>query len=201
MIITIARQSGSGGYTVGKILADKYGIPVYDQTSLSQLAKEKGVYDTMRGFFDEFPVNSLMYALSMDFRNKKFTEPERDALEHLIPEKDFVLIGRCGNYIFKNRPDCVSVFVHGELDYRVWYKTQLLHISQKEALEIIHRADDNRLAYHRYYTGTIWGEAKNYDISIDTSRIGHQAAATLIDQYIQNVKAAQKRKEPFYPLK
>ena len=201
MIITIARQSGSGGYTVGKILADRYGIPVYDQTSLSQLAKEKGVYDTMRGFFDEFPVNSLMYALSMDFRNKKFTEPERDTLEHLISDHDFVLIGRCGNYIFKKRPDCVSVFVHGELDYRVWYKTQLLHISQKEALEIIHRADDNRLAYHRYYTGTIWGEAKNYDISIDTSRIGHQAAATLIDQYIQNVKAAQKRKEPFYPLK
>ncbi len=201
MIITIARQSGSGGYTVGKILADRYGIPVYDQTSLSKLAKERGIYDKMRGFFDEFPVNSLMYALSMDFRNKKFTEPERDALEHLISDHDFVLIGRCGNYIFKKRPDCVSVFVHGELDYRVWYKTQLLHISQKEALEIIHRADDNRLAYHRYYTGTIWGEAKNYDISIDTSRIGHQAAATLIDQYIQNVKAAQKRKEPFYPLK
>ena len=201
MIITIARQSGSGGYTVGKILADKYGIPVYDQTSLSKLAKEKGIYDTMRGFFDEFPVNSLMYALSMDFRNKKFTEPERDALEHLISDHDFVLIGRCGNYIFKDRSDCVSVFVHGDLAYRVWYKTQLLHVSQKEALDIIHKADDSRLAYHRYYTGTIWGEAKNYDISIDTSRIGHQAAASLIETYIENVKEAQKRTEPFYPLK
>lgn len=201
MIITIARQSGSGGYTVGKILADHYGIPVYDQTSLTQLAKEKGMYDKMRGFFDEFPVNSLMYALSMDFRNKKFTEPERNALEHLVSDHDFVLIGRCGNYIFKPRKDCTSVFVHGNLTYRIWYKTQLLHVSPGEAKEIIRKADESRLAYHRYYTGTIWGEAKNYDLSIDTSRIGHQAAAELVMQYIEKAKEADKRTEPFYPLK
>ena len=174
---------------------------VYDQTSLTQLAKEKGMYNKMRGFFDEFPVNSLMYALSMDFRNKKFTEPERNALEHLVSDHDFVLIGRCGNYIFKPRKDCTSVFVHGNLTYRIWYKTQLLHVSPGEAKEIIRKADESRLAYHRYYTGTIWGEAKNYDLSIDTSRIGHQAAAELVMQYIKKVKEADKRTEPFYPLK
>ena len=87
MIITIARESGSGGYTVGKLLSDYYHIPVHDQDSLARLAKEKGMYDEMPDFFQESPVNSIIYALSMDFRKKKFTEPERDRLEHLLPEK------------------------------------------------------------------------------------------------------------------
>ena len=95
MIITIARESGSGGYTVGKLLSDYYHIPVHDQDSLARLAKEKGMYNEMPDFFQEAPVNSIVYALSMDFRNKKFTEPERDRLEHLLPEKDFILVGRC----------------------------------------------------------------------------------------------------------
>lgn len=201
MIITIARQSGSGGYTVGKILADHYGIPIYDQSTVSALAKKQGLYDKMRGFFDEFPVNSIMYALSMDFKNKKFSEPERDALEHLISDTDFVLIGRCGNYIYGNRKDCTSVFVHGDLAYRVWYKTQLLPMSPDAAKDLILKTDESRLAYHRYYTGTTWGEAKNYDLSIDTSRIGHQAAAELVMQYIEKVKEAELRTEPFYPLR
>ena len=78
MIITIARESGSGGYTVGKLLSDYYHIPVHDQDSLARLAKEKGMYNEMPDFFQESPVNSIVYALSMDFRNKKFTEPQRD---------------------------------------------------------------------------------------------------------------------------
>lgn len=71
MIITIARESGSGGYTVGKLLSNYYHIPVHDQDSLARLAKEKGMYDEMPDFFHESPVNSIVYALSMDFRNKK----------------------------------------------------------------------------------------------------------------------------------
>ena len=131
MIITIARESGSGGYTVGKLLSDYYHIPVHDQDSLARLAKEKGMYDEMPDFFQESPVNSIIYALSMDFRNKKFTEPERDRLEHLLPEKDFILVGRCGNYIFRNHTGCISVFIHGDIDHRIRYKADMLGISPK----------------------------------------------------------------------
>lgn len=187
MIITIARESGSGGYTVGKHLSDYYHIPVHDQDSLARLAKEKGMYNEMPDFFHEAPVNSIIYALSMDFRNKKFTEPERDRLEHLLPEKDFILVGRCGNYIFRNHANCISVFIHGDIDHRIRYKADMLGISLKEAKEIIHTNDENRLAYHRYYTGETWGAAKNYDLSINTSRIGHAFAAELIEKYVEKL--------------
>ncbi len=187
MIITIARQSGSGGYTVGAELARRYGIPIHDQDSLSRLAKEKGVYDKMPGFFDESPVNSIVYALSLDFKNKKFTEPERAMLEHLLPEKDFILVGRCGNYIFRNRQDAVTVFVHGDLDIRMHYKADMLGIPLAKAKEIITSTDESRQAYHRFYTGETWGDAANYDLSIDTGRIGHQGAAEIVEAYVKKL--------------
>ncbi len=187
MIITIARQSGSGGYTVGSLLSKRYGLPIHDQDSLSRLAKEKGVYDKMPGFFDESPVNSIVYALSLDFRNKKFTEPERAMLEHMLPEKDFILVGRCGNYIFRNRNDAVTLFVHGDLDIRVRYKSDMLGIGTKKAKDIITAADESRMAYHRFYTGETWGDAANYDLSIDTGRIGHQGAAEIVEEYIKKL--------------
>ncbi len=187
MIITIARQSGSGGYTVGSLLSKRYGLPIHDQDSLSRLAKEKGVYDKMPGFFDESPVNSIVYALSLDFRNKKFTEPERAMLEHMLPEKDFILVGRCGNYIFRNRNDAVTLFVHGDLDIRVRYKSDMLGIGAKKAKDIITAADESRKAYHRFYTGETWGDAANYDLSIDTGRIGHQGAAEIVEEYIKKL--------------
>ncbi len=187
MIITIARQSGSGGYTVGSLLSKRYGLPIHDQDSLSRLAKEKGIYDKMPGFFDESPVNSIVYALSLDFKNKKFSEKERAMLEHLLPEENFILVGRCGNYIFRNRNDAVTLFVHGDLDIRVRYKAGMLGISEKKAKDIITATDESRLAYHRFYTGETWGEAANYDLSIDTGRIGHQGAAEIVEEYIKKL--------------
>ena len=187
MIITIARQSGSGGYTVGKWLAKHYGLPIHDQTSLCRLAKEKGVYDKMPGFFDESPVNSIVYALSLDFKNKKFTEPERAMLEHLLPEEDFILMGRCGNYIFRNRKDAVTLFIHSELENRICYKSDMLGIGRGEAKEIITATDESRREYHRFYTGEVWGDAANYDLSIDTGRIGHQGAAEIVEEYIKKL--------------
>ncbi len=187
MIITIARQSGSGGYTVGSYLSKRYGLPIHDQESVSRLAKEKGVYDKMPGFFDESPVNSLVYALSLDFKNKKFTEKERDMLEHLLPEENFILVGRCGNYIFRNRKDAVTLFVHGDLDIRTHYKAGMLGIPVKKARDIITATDESRMAYHRFYTGETWGEAANYDLSIDTGRIGHQGAAEIVEEYIKKL--------------
>ena len=106
MIITIARESGSGGYTVGAMLAKHYSIPIYDRDSLSGLAREQGIYDTMPMFFDELPAQGFLLALSMGASVKQINKPTAEAMMKLIGHQDCVIIGRCGNYIFRNRsPD------------------------------------------------------------------------------------------------
>ena len=109
MIITIARESGSGGYTVGAMLAKHYGIPIYDRDSLSGLAREQGIYDTMPMFFDELPAQGFLLALSMGASVKQINKPTAEAMTKLIGHQDCVIIGRCGNHIFRNRKDCVHL--------------------------------------------------------------------------------------------
>lgn len=137
MIITIARESGSGGYTVGAMLAKHYSIPIYDRDSLSGLAREQGIYDTMPMFFDELPAQGFLLALSMGASVKQINKPTAEAMMKLIGHQDCVIIGRCGNYIFRNRKDCVSIFTHGDKEARIAYKMKHWNFSRKEAEDIV----------------------------------------------------------------
>lgn len=187
MIITIARESGSGGYTVGAILAKHYGIPVFDQDSLSHMAKGKGIYDSMPSFFDEVPPEGFLIALSMGADSSKINRPTEEALISLIGCQDCVIIGRCGSYIFKNRKDCVKIFTHGDLEKRIENKMKYWHLSRREAEDVVAKSDQNRKDYHKLHTGETWGEAKYYDLCIDTIRLGPEKSAALIEEYIQEV--------------
>ncbi len=187
MIITIARESGSGGYTVGAMLAKHYGIPVYDQDSLCKMAKEQGLYDDMPMFFNELPTQGFLLALSMGADAARINRPTEEALMKLVGNQDCVIIGRCGNYIFRNRSDCVKVFIHGDMEKRIAYKMKYWHLSRADAEDTISHADQNRKDYHKFHTGQTWGEAKYYDLCIDATRFGHQNSADLIIRYISTV--------------
>lgn len=189
MIITIARESGSGGYTVGAMLAKHYSIPIYDRDSLSGLAREQGIYDTMPMFFDELPAQGFLLALSMGASVKQINKPTAEAMTKLIGHQDCVIIGRCGNHIFRNRKDCVSIFTHGDKEARIAYKMKHWNFSRKEAEDIVFHSDQNRKDYHKFHTGENWGEAKYYDLCIDAIRLGHENTAKMIIQYISAVLA------------
>lgn len=189
MIITIARESGSGGYTVGAMLAKHYSIPIYDRDSLSGLAREQGIYDTMPMFFDELPAQGFLLALSMGASVKQINKPTAEAMTKLIGHQDCIIIGRCGNHIFRNRKDCVSIFTHGDKEARIAYKMKHWNFSRKEAEDIVFHSDQNRKDYHKFHTGESWGEAKYYDLCIDAIRLGHENTAQLIIQYISAVLA------------
>lgn len=187
MIITIARESGSGGYTVGAMLAKYYGIPVYDQDSLCQMAKEAGIYDRMPMFFNELPANGFLFALSMGADPEKINRPTTEAFMKLIGNRDCVIIGRCGNYIFRNRKDCVRIFTCGNKEGRIAMKMKYWHLTREEAEDVVFHSDRNRKDYHKFHTGENWGEAKNYDLCIDALRLGHEKTARLIIDYISAV--------------
>ena len=119
MIITIARQSGCSGKQVGQLLAEHYHIPLYDKDALIDMAQKTGLYESIPNFFSETPVNSLLYSIAAGYGEYDALQVPVHALQNLIGEQDCVVIGRCSNYAFQNRPDSVRIFLSADRDVRV----------------------------------------------------------------------------------
>ena len=191
MIITIARESGSGGHELGKKIVGHYNIPLYDKEILVEKAREMGTLDEMESFFSERPMNSLLYAIAIENGNDDGWHKEFDILKSLIKEDSFVLIGRCGSYIYGQEADCISFFLHSDRTHRIKRTMELQKISEKKAAKLIDEVDDKRSTFHKYYTGQHWGDARCYDMSIDTDRTGNEHALHVMIDYID---AAMKEK-------
>ena len=185
MIITIARQCGCGALHVGEILAKRYGVPLYTRRSLMEMAQRKGMQEEMDSFFEERPVDDLMEAITdYAYERRAVMDKFRKAFSGMIGNQDCIVIGRCGNYIFKDRKDLVSVFLHGDIDLRISNIEREEHLGRREAEEFVRRTDDCRVSYHKFYTGLTWGNAPDYDICIDLCSIGAEKTAKMIEEYI-----------------
>jgi cytidylate kinase len=146
MIITIARQCGCGAVRVGRLLAEHYGIPFYTRKNLMEMAEERGVLDEMEAFFDEDPVDELLFSMSSLGENQRLlTEKPLRVLADMIGQENCVVIGRCGNYIFRERKDLVSVFLKGDVKARIAEIKEEQKLSYAEATEF--EADDLIAAY------------------------------------------------------
>ena len=188
MIITIARQCGCGAVNVGKLLAEHYGIPFYTRKNLLYMASSKGVLDEMESFFDERPVDELLFSMSSFGENRSsLTEKPLRVLAEMIGDENCIIIGRCGNYIFRERKDLVSVFLKGTMQHRIADIQHEQNLSYEEAREFVEQGDDCRVAYHKYYTGLTWGDANDYDVCLDCSRLGTEKTADMIQQYINEI--------------
>lgn len=187
MIITIARQCGCGAINVGRLLAEHYGIPFYTRKNLLQMASERGVLDEMEAFFDERPVDELLFAMPSFGESRHLVEKPLHVLADMIGDENCIIIGRCGNYIFRHRPDLVSVFLKGTMEHRVADIQQEQLLSRAEAREFVEHLDDCRVAYHQYYTGLTWGNANDYDICLDCSRLGAKKTADIIVDYVEKI--------------
>ena len=188
MIITIARQCGCGALHIGEQLSAFYGIPFYTRKNLLEMARQKGVLAEMDDFFEERPVDELMFAISQfDDEPKVANCKAFEILYDLIGSQDCIIIGRCGNYIFRNRKDLVSVFLKGSLQGRISAIVKEEHISHEEAKQFVHDLDESRVRYHKYYTGMKWGEANDYDLCFDSIRLGTENSADFIEQYIREI--------------
>lgn len=185
MIITIARECGSGGHEIGEQLAEHYGIQLYDKKKLIEKAKENEMYEEMETFFSEKPMNSLLYAIAMTDTNKKVNKIVFEMMKELISEESFVLIGRCGNNIFQQEQMLTSVFVHAEEEDKIIRTMQKQNIDRKEAMELVDFVDEKRSTFHKYYSNQNWGDARNYHLALNSSRIGIMESTKFIIEYIK----------------
>ncbi|MBQ1901197.1 MAG: cytidylate kinase-like family protein [Lachnospiraceae bacterium] len=183
MIITIERECGSAAHEVAEELAKIYKLPLFDKEGMIKKAKELGIYEEVESFFEERPMKSL-YPVSATGETPEFGKPIYEKLRKLTSENDFIMIGRCGNYIFRNYEDVVSIFLHAEAKDRISRTMMKQGLDRWSAGRLIDEVDDKRRRFYKFYTGRIWDQASDYDICINTSHTGIDGAVRMIQSYI-----------------
>ncbi|MBE5040351.1 cytidylate kinase-like family protein [Ructibacterium gallinarum] len=196
-IITIARQFGSGGRDVAKKVSELMGTAFYDKELIAIAAKESGLSETLFDGIEEKPTNSLLYSLVMGIQSGRGTyyrygdvlnsdgifRIQSQVIRNLAEEHSCVIVGRCSDYILREQKRLVNVFVHADLEWRVRRVMELYQMKEKEAENLITKTDKRRSSFYNFYTNKVWGNADNYHISLDTSKISIDQTAELIVSY------------------
>lgn len=181
MIITIGREYGSNGHRIGELVAEKLGIRLYDKESMEAEAKKTDLYEELRSFYEEQPINSLLYVIATSsYNGGKQGKIPFEFIRSLAAKEPCVIIGRAGNYILRENPEHVSVFVHASEEVKVKRIAAAYGLSEKKALHKLELEDKAREGFHTYYTDERWNLAKGYDLCIDSSVISEEDAADLI---------------------
>ena len=189
--ITIGRQFGSGGREIGKKVARSLGIPYYDKELLAVAAEESGLSHEFLKSYDEKPTNSFLYSLVMGQQNlltgvqgstveQLAVKAQREAVLSVADKGSCVIVGRCADYILRDRPGLVRVFICADWDKRIERVSQRDGVSPREAEEKMRRMDKARASYYSFHTDRTWDAAENYDLCVSSSFRGTDAAAEMI---------------------
>ena len=192
MIITIARQCGSGGHEIGKELASRLGLELYDRKKLEEEAKKLGKLDENKEFFQEKAVNSLLYSIAVSYGASNPMERSFELIRELTQQNSAVIIGRCSGAIYANDPEATTVFLHADKDCRIKRVMERDDINEKKAAKLIKEVDEKRASFHKFCTGKEWGDAGQYQLSIDTGKLDISDAADMIINYINAKNIGQK---------
>ncbi len=185
-VITIGRQFGSGGRYVGRMLAEKLGIPFYDKELLSEAAKQSGICEEIFEDHDEKPTRSLLFNLVTGMQvhgdagsyymdmplNHKIFLAQFDAIRSIADKGPCVIVGRCADFILKDQPDCLHIFVHSDMQHRAARVRERYGETSKPMEKRLQEKDSKRKVYYKHYTNRNWGEAENYDICLDSGKLG-----------------------------
>ncbi len=198
-IITISRQFGSGGRTVGRLVAEKLGIPFYDKELVEQIALESGFAPKFVEEHGEHAPSKSIFAYAFNTQgvsgvmNGMSTADflwniQCSAILQLAEQGPCVIVGRNADYILKDRKDTLHAFIHADLDFRADRIVRLYGESEKSPQTRLQEKDKRRMRNYQHYTGRTWGAADNYDICLNTGKIGVEEAADLI---VSIVKASE----------
>ncbi len=184
MIITIGREFGSYGHVIGRELAKKLGIKYYDKESLALEAKKSDKYEELRDFYEEQPINGLLYVIATDSRSNGQRKVPFEFIRRVAEKEDCVIVGRCGNYILKGHPEMTSVFVHAPKEYRIDKTAADRKISAEKAKRLVEKEDKEREGFHTYFADEKLNEADGYQLTIDSSVISIEDAVDLIIDFV-----------------
>lgn len=195
-VITISRQFGSGGRKIGQALSKKLGISYYDNELITMAAEESGFAPELFKNADQNASNSLLFSLSMyGSTNGTFSLPlgdqvfiiQSDIIKKVAEQGPCIIVGRCADHILRDHSNCLSVFLHAPIEYRVKRSTVNYGLSADKAKETIIKTDKKRSVYYSHFTGEKWGTAENYHITVDTSRAGIEGTVAMLAAVAENL--------------
>jgi len=185
-IVAISRQYGSRGNIIGAKLAEALGVEFCDKTIVSRAAKESGFSEAFVEMMEREKPGSFLYAMSaaglgMSVYDEVFIA-ESKVIKEVAQKGSAVIIGRCADYILRNDPACIRVFIHAPMDLRIHNATS--YYDKDDAESRVKSRDKSRAAYYNYFTANKWGELKNYDITLN-SAIGVDKCVGILKKYVE----------------
>lgn len=188
VIISIGREFGSAGHEIAEVLAEKYQMKLYDYHLLREIANEKNVHVAELEPYDEIPKKGFGYRTVKGYSNSPQENIAYMQFNHLKKRaaegKSFVVVGRCAEEALKDYKGLISIFILGNMDKKIERIMRLHNVSEKKAKEMIIEQDKKRKAYHNYFCEGKWGDSRNYDFSINSSKLGVEATIEILEDYI-----------------
>lgn len=183
-VITISREFGSGGRTIGKKVAEQLGIPCYDSELIQKIAEESGFDAKFVQEAGEYAPGGFLSNLS----SRTFGPTNEDYLwkiqyqiiSRLASQGPCVIVGRCADYILRDKADCLRVFIHADAQFRARRIVQEYGERAESPEQRLRDKDKRRAAYHRFYTNMKWGHAQNYDLTLNSGTLGIDRCVEII---------------------
>ncbi len=198
-VVNIGRQLGSGGRIIGKQLAHDFGIAYYDKEILTLAAKEsgictelfeksdehKGVFRTVFGGIFPFFAGSAGDFYNNQISDESLFRIQSEAIRKAAERESCIFIGRCADYILRDNPRCVNIFISADTEDRVRRIMDYQHVDRHAALKMIERGDENRANFYNFYSSGTWGAADTYHLCINSSVLGEERTIGFIKQFIR----------------
>ena len=190
LIITVGREYGSGGHAIADILSKKFNIPLYDSNILHEIAGIKNVDVQTYTKYDEVPKNKIFSKTRLGGYSSSPEENIANLQFNYLRAKaekgeSFVVVGRCSETILRGYPGVVSLFILGDKEEKLKRIMKVYNVSEIEADVMMSKQDKKRKSYHNYYCPVKWGDSRNYDISLNSSKLGVERSADFLEGYIK----------------
>ena len=184
-VITISREFGSGGRTIGKAVAAQLNIPCYDSELLQQIAEKSGFnqqYIQEAGEYAPggFLASAFSHQTSGPNNADYLWKIQYQLITELAEKGHCVIVGRCADYILRDKADCLRVFIHADMDFRTQRIVNVYGQREQSPEQRLREKDKRRAAYHRFYTDMKWGHAQNYDLTLNSGTLGIDRCVEII---------------------
>ncbi|MCD8097116.1 MAG: cytidylate kinase-like family protein [Lachnospiraceae bacterium] len=200
-IVTISRQYGSGGRYISKKLAEKLGISCYDEELIDMVAKESGFAEEFIAEKGERITGSLLFniASNLSYTNNVFSGngtslqdeiyfTQSRIIKDLAEKGPCVIVGRCADYVLREREDCLNVFIHADEKSRIARAVTYFGITEEDAPSAIKKKDKARYNHYKFYTDQEWGLAANYDLCLDSGELGIDGCVEIIAHVLEAIQ-------------
>ena len=210
-VVTLGRSCGSGGVEVGRTLAKKLGVEYYDSKLLRLASDDSGISEELFARADEKLKKTLLFKVSRKSYGGEVIPPESadftssenlynyqaKVIKDLAAQESCIIIGRCADYVLKDNPDVISVFCYSDVEERIQWSIDEYQVPAKQAKKIVQEKDTQRARFYEFYTNQKWGNARNYTLMINTSKMSTDEAVQLLASFYDVKKGIPTFKNAF----